>query len=584
MPKGKLILATLPLLLTAALASAHPAMSHVDRTLFELIAAGIAEHRGDTEFAYAARMDAAEKTSNADIAREAWEAGVKSHDPERALDAAKLWLRLDPKAESAHHTLLADAVERGDAKAIREAISRMEKALAPGEKNPGDWLDGLLGMIVKSQKPGDGLRGFMETVSPYVDKYAARSDIQIGYAQLLGRTGSGPEACRRAVDAQKRAADDRDLLGRAADVCWPVNQAASRDMVNDYLARHKDDPYALLISARIEFRLGRREAALDAIDRAMKSKIEDNRIPYNAGQIASDIGDPVRTEKFYLRYVEMLREESPDINLTHLDVWMRMGTAALMTGAPERAVKYFSELKRGPFAAQARIREAFALTDLKRPDEALKVLREGREAQPLDAPGLYTAEAKLLLELGRGDEALRVVSEATKAHPSEPEVLYEGAMIEEHLGKTEDAEKHLQALITVSPNHVEGLNALGYLWADKNKNLKEARELLERAYKAEPINPFILDSMGWLCWREGRPRAAAEFVNASIHRLWDSEVAAHLIEILASSGRSSEAVPTLNELVRRGDTDLARELAERFGLPLPAEAQQTKAPAAGAKK
>lgn len=37
----------------------HPEVAHPNRTLFELIAADIAVHRGDTGFAYEAWMDAA---------------------------------------------------------------------------------------------------------------------------------------------------------------------------------------------------------------------------------------------------------------------------------------------------------------------------------------------------------------------------------------------------------------------------------------------------------------------------------------------------------------------------------------------
>lgn len=91
--------------------------------------------------------------------------------------------------------------------------------------------------------------------------------------------------------------------------------------------------------------------------------------------------------------------------------------------------------------------------------------------------------------------------------------------------------------MTVNPQHVQGANALGYLLTEDNRDLKFARELLERAYRAEPLNPYILDSMGWLNFREGRYRAAAEFTTASLKRLWDIEVAGHLVEIYAAQGK-----------------------------------------------
>ena len=72
--------------------------------------------------------------------------------------------------------------------------------------------------------------------------------------------------------------------------------------------------------------------------------------------------------------------------------------------------------------------------------------------------------------------------------------------------------------------------------------------------------------MGWLLYREGRPRSAAEFVLSSLKRLWDKDVAAHLVEILATSGRADEARTTLSEMRRRNESDAADALAKRFSL------------------
>ena len=324
----------------------------------------------------------------------------------------------------------------------------------------------------------------------------------------------------------------------------------------------------LLISGRVEQRLGERAQALATLDRAMKKGTKDARIALNAGQLAADLNDAARTEKFLLRYVELLKEESEEIDLSRLEVWLQMGNAALMQKAPERAAEYFHELQGGPFALQARIREALALTDTGRNDEALLVLRNARKTLPLDAAALYSAETKLLLELDRRDEAIKLINEAVEKLPSEPGVLYDAAMVEEESGNTAAAEKHLEALIKLSPNHVEALNALGYLWADGNRNLKEARELLERAYKAEPLNPFILDSMVWLCFREGRLKAAAEFTSASLKRLWDAEVSAHLVEILARDGRTAEAQRMLADYASRTSASEAKALADRLSLKL----------------
>lgn len=110
MPTGRFSSLSAAVLAAAAMTAAHampgmpaghPAVSMPDRTLFELIAAGVAIHRNDPDFAYAAWMNVAQKERNPEIAELAWQAAVASRQPEKALEAAKLWLCLDPKSEKA---------------------------------------------------------------------------------------------------------------------------------------------------------------------------------------------------------------------------------------------------------------------------------------------------------------------------------------------------------------------------------------------------------------------------------------------------------------------------------------------------
>ena len=96
MPSGLFKFAVSTVFAVAASAFAHPGMpaghpevAHPNRTLFELITADIAVHRGDTGFAYEAWMDAAKNEKSADLAKLAWEAAVATRNPEKAIAAAK---------------------------------------------------------------------------------------------------------------------------------------------------------------------------------------------------------------------------------------------------------------------------------------------------------------------------------------------------------------------------------------------------------------------------------------------------------------------------------------------------------------
>ena len=160
----------------------HPRMTHPNMTLFELISSGIAVHRGEFDYAYAALSDAARKEKNAQIAAYAWEAAVASRDSAKLLEAANLWLQYDPHAEMALQTRLADAVDRNDRAAIAKALADMDAALAASEEAsikkdgssaadntkdlPGAWVARVLRVFARTQK--NGLEIFSELDSPYV--------------------------------------------------------------------------------------------------------------------------------------------------------------------------------------------------------------------------------------------------------------------------------------------------------------------------------------------------------------------------------------------------------------------------------
>ena len=152
-----------------------------------------------------------------------------------------------------------------------------------------------------------------------------------------------------------------------------------------------------------------------------------------------------------------------------------------------------------------------------------------------------TAEARMLIEAGKPEDALGVMKTALAEQPDDVSLAYDTAMIAQNVGHFEETESILKDILSDDPDHVQAGNALAYLWVTRDMNLPEARRLLEHAYRLSPVDPYVLDSMGWLCFKEGRYDQAAEFTLASLKRLFDVEVACHLVEILAVSGRDHEA-------------------------------------------
>ena len=55
------------------------------------------------------------------------------------------------------------------------------------------------------------------------------------------------------------------------------------------------------------------------------------------------------------------------------------------------------------------------------------------------------------------------------------------------------------------------MNYLGYMWAEHGMKLEKARELIEKAVKAQPRNGAYLDSLAWVLFKLNQPAEALPY-------------------------------------------------------------------------
>ena len=179
------------------------------------------------------------------------------------------------------------------------------------------------------------------------------------------------------------------------------------------------------------------------------------------------------------------------------------------------------------------------------------------------------AETHLLREVNDWRSAHALLGAALKDAGETPSLalLYEHAMSAERLGQHELMEQQLRRVIARDPKHAHAHNALGYSLADRNLRLPEARELIERAIELAGHEPFLVDSLGWLAFREGKLDEAEQWLRQAWRGRPDAEIAAHLGEVLWQRGERDEARRILDDAWARdrGNAPL-RALRQRLGL------------------
>ncbi|MGE5450883.1 MAG: tetratricopeptide repeat protein [Acidobacteriota bacterium] len=202
-------------------------------------------------------------------------------------------------------------------------------------------------------------------------------------------------------------------------------------------------------------------------------------------------------------------------------------------------------------------------------EQARAVIRAVPEAEQQDGVNKIQIEAQLLREANQLPEAQKVLGAGLDRFPNEPDLMYDLAMICEKLKQFDKMESLLRKVMDLNPDDPNAYNALGYSLADRNIRLDESRPLLEKALALRPADPFITDSLAWLEYRLGKPADAIQLLQQALAARPDAEIAAHLGEILWTTGQQEEARKVLKEALKRDPgNEIIKSVVSRLRISL----------------
>jgi tetratricopeptide (TPR) repeat protein len=223
------------------------------------------------------------------------------------------------------------------------------------------------------------------------------------------------------------------------------------------------------------------------------------------------------------------------------DGFYYLGVIADRHDDPERALRWYAQVQSGENVVPALLRAAVLLQKNGAPSAADELFDRLIEDEPQRAPEVLTARARMYARSSDVPKAMDVLSNGLLQYPDSVELRYAAASVYEEQGHTKAALRELTQVLKARPNDPAALNALGFTLADHAKQLSRARKLIERAYSAAPRNAAILDSLGWVLYRQGRTAEALPYLTAAFADDHDGDIAAHLGEVLWQLGKPDEA-------------------------------------------
>ena len=509
---------------------AHENLPNVELTgelMFHLLTAEIAGQRGATALALGNFLKLARETKDPRLAKRAGEIALFDRNQERALEAAQLWVELEPKSLPARQMLTGLLVNNNRAP---ETLPHLEMLLAAEGDNVADGFLQLNRLMSRNQ---DKL-AVLEVVKKLAARYPNLAEARAAIAQAAANANDNVLALTE-VRAARRLRPTWEFTALfAAQILQKRSNALAATELKEFI---RDNPKAK--EARLSY--GRLMAAERNYGEARQEfrKLEadfpqDPEVLYPLGLIAMQLKEWGEGR----RYLEAV------LKTNHRDkaaVYLNLAQAEEEQKNLGAAIDWLKQVPKGEQYLQAQARIGIVLAKDGKLREAREHLNQVSATTNEQRVQLVLTESQVLRDAKQHQEAFNLLDKGLERLPNHPDLLYDHAMTAEKLNRIDVMEASLKKLINTKPDHAHAYNALGYSLADRNERLPEAKRLVEKALEISPDDAFIIDSLGWVFYRMGDLPRALELLAKAYGMRPDAEIGAHLGEVLWKLGRSDEA-------------------------------------------
>lgn len=497
------------------------------RSVFEVLLGEIALQRGNLDIALGAYVDLARRSQDPQVFARAVEIAIHARQFELVLELSRQWTRVEPDSFKAQQALTTALILLNRTEELGEQIAIMLERDKPRLAENLLYLNRLLARQPDRQAVS---RTINKAAAPYLGIAEAH------YAMAVAALSAGDQALARReslLALELRPEWEMAVLLRA-QVLAKESVEEARQLLQDFVDRNPKAADARLGLARLLLAEKRYAEARQQFDRILEDFPATAEALYPAAMLALQQND---TTAARLLLERLLSSNFPDKGSLHYF----LGQIEEDDKNPEAALAHYRLVVAGEQYMAARARTAQLLAQQGRVDEAIRHLKETAAKTKDEKALLATSEASLLRDAKRVTEAYAVLEAALKLQPDNAELLYDSALLADRLGKKGIAETRLKRVLELKPDHAHAMNALGYTWAEQNQRLDEAQQWISKALALLPNDPFIMDSLGWVQYRQGKLAEALETLQKAFALRPDPEIAAHLGEVLWKLDRREEA-------------------------------------------
>lgn len=468
----------------------------------------------------------------------------------KAIEAYKTVLVYDPNSATVHLRLAIETLKAG---MVSEAITHCEDALKIDDKRVDVHL--LLAGLYSSLKAYDGAIKEYEKVIA-IDSNNSEAPLYLGvvyaekkqynkalnyFAKLAndedyanryiveyytGRVYQELKKWRESESAFKKSLEKKPDFYDAALALGNLyeTQGKKEKAIELYVKFQRENgPHANLAEALAQIFLGRQE-----YERAMEQLLLLEELGEDQLNVKVKIALIYVEQKKYPLAVKKFEET---LTLAPESDKVRFYLAALYEEMKEeeKALSYYQQVPvDSNFYSESIIHAASILRHQNQLSAAKNTLEKALDTKP-ENPQMYILYAVIMDSLGDSASAESRIAKGLERFPNQPQILFYLGTIKDKMGMKDEMLKIMKKVIEIDPKHTQAINYLAYSYAEESLNLGQAETLARKAHQLSPEDPFIMDTLGWVLFKQGRVKEAIPWLEAAFnHQPNESVIADHL--------------------------------------------------------
>ena len=483
--------------------------------------------------------------TDVELARVATETAAQTEYLDKAIASARQWVDLggDLVESRQYLALLLLRDEQYDDSAAQ--LNHIYKLITEGDH---DGLSFLASLISLESHQKQAFNAFETYVKSYNDtalahlKLASVALDQRSYSDVITRV----DALKGGLTPEEHI--EADVL-RSKALYKQGREKESLEVMSQLVTSPNVDDVSRLEYARLLMLNDDQQGAIDQLSKIYKNAPGNLEVLKSLVALYIAQGQYVQAEKYAMVLSENVVYES----LAH----HFLAEIHESRNEMDAALHDYREVAEGQYFSSAQRRISELLVEQYSLDIAKEWLHGQRKSsEDIDQELLYwRLEAELLAKYSDLVGAAEAFRNAYQIDPDNSQMNYQYSIIAQRIGDIQRAEELLAELIVREPGNADALNALGFMLLEETDRIDDAAAYIGKAHELRPKDVAILDSLGWLNYKQGNIPEAMTLLMDAYQQSEDPEIASHLIEVMIIQGQQQEAKALLVRMIQQYPDD-----------------------------